>query len=158
LIGGGEISSFIKPGFKPDQELFVRTAQCSTLFPIMQFSIAPWRILDQKHLADCLAMVALRKRMGPEIVALAQAAARSGEPIMRPLAYDFPDGGYEAIHDQFLLGSTILVAPVLQRGAARRAIVFPPERWIGDDGAQVIGPCTREVDAPVSRLPWYRRG
>ena len=158
LIGGGEISSFIKPGFKPDQELFVRTAQCSTLFPIMQFSIAPWRILDQKHLADCLAMVALRKRMGPEIVALAQAAARSGEPIMRPLAYDFPDGGYEAIHDQFLLGSTILVAPVLQRGAARRAIVFPPGRWIGDDGAQVIGPCTREVDAPVSRLPWYRRG
>lgn len=157
LIGGGEISSFIKPGFKPDQELFLRTAQCSTLFPIMQFSIAPWRVLDEQHFAACLAMIALRKRLGPEIAALAQEAARTGEPLLRPLAYNYAENSFERIRDQFMLGENLLVAPVLEQGAVRRTIVFPPGRWTGDDGTQVTGPCTRAVEAPLARLPWYRR-
>ena len=41
MVGGGDIGSFTKPGFQVDQELFVRTLQCSALFPILQFSIAP---------------------------------------------------------------------------------------------------------------------
>ncbi|MBB6633389.1 TIM-barrel domain-containing protein [Cohnella thailandensis] len=76
---------------------------------------------------------------------------------MRHMAYEFPDAGFERVTDQFMLGSDILVAPVLKKGAATRRIAFPPGTWLGDDGRRVEGPCELEVDAPLSRLPWYRK-
>jgi alpha-glucosidase (family GH31 glycosyl hydrolase) len=157
LIGGGEIESFVAPGFAIDQELVVRYAQCSALFPMMQFSAAPWRILDRDHLAACVEAAALHAALAPEILALARHAAVTGEPIVRHLAYEFIEGGYERVGDEFLLGDRILVAPVVAQGARRRTVVFPPGSWVGDDDSLVEGPSTREIAAPLSRLPWYRR-
>jgi alpha-glucosidase (family GH31 glycosyl hydrolase) len=73
------------------------------------------------------------------------------------MAYVFPKGGYEKVNDQFMLGNDILVAPVLQKGAVVRKVLFPQGTWSGDDGSQVIGPCEAHVEAPLSRLPWFRR-
>ncbi|HZT43952.1 MAG TPA: glycoside hydrolase family 31 protein [Chthonomonadaceae bacterium] len=157
MIGGGEIASLSKADFALDQELFVRTTQCATLFPIMQFSMAPWRLLDTEHLDGCLEMVALRRKMGPEIVRLARHAAQTGEPILRPLAYEFPECGLEPVTDQFMLGEDILVAPVLRQGATTRTVVFPPGAWADEDGRCLQGPAEIEVEAPLGRLPWYRR-
>src|SRR5580765_223927 len=56
MIGGGELGSFAD-GAEIDQELFVRFAQCSALFPMMQFSLAPWRVLDDQHLSAVKAAV-----------------------------------------------------------------------------------------------------
>lgn len=159
MVGGGEYSSFptcsMESGF--DAELFVRYAQASALFPMMQFSAAPWRLLNAEHLAYCLAAARLHSEMGKTILALAREAAQTGEPMMRHLAYAYPDLGYEAVSDQFLLGDHLLVAPVVEKGAVSRRIVFPPGRWLGDDGSTVNGPCVQEVAAPLSRLPWYRK-
>ncbi|THF80357.1 glycoside hydrolase family 31 protein [Cohnella fermenti] len=157
MVGGGQYGDLIKPDFQVDQELFVRYAQCSALFPMMQLSTAPWRVLDEQHLEWCVEAARLHGRMGACIEELARHAAKTGEPIMRHLAYEFPDGGYERVSDQFMLGSDVLVAPVLQRGATTRRIVFPPGAWLGDDGSEVSGPCELEVEAPLSRLPWYRK-
>lgn len=90
-------------------------------------------------------------------MALARASARTGEPILRPLAWQWPHQGYEPITDQFLLGADLLVAPVVEKGARKRSVTFPPGRWRGDDGSLVEGPTTREVDVPLSRLPYYER-
>ncbi len=155
MIGGGEISSFLD-GAKIDEELMVRSAQCSALMPMMQFSAAPWRVLNKEHAELSRQAALLHQRMGKEILELARAAAADGEPVVRPLAYAYPNGGYERIRDEFLLGDDILVAPVLEKGARSRKIVFPPGRWRGDDGSVVIGPKTVEVTAPLERLPWYR--
>lgn len=76
---------------------------------------------------------------------------------MRHMAYVFPEGGYEHVTDQFMLGNDILVAPVLEKGAVTRKVAFPAGVWLGDDGSQVSGPYEVEVKAPLSRLPWYRR-
>ncbi|WP_258168579.1 glycoside hydrolase family 31 protein [Paenibacillus sp. AR247] len=157
MVGGGQYEDLIRPDFKVDAELFVRYAQCSALFPMMQFSTAPWRVLDEAHLNLCIEAATLHCRMGDEIAALARHAAETGEPIMRHMAYVFPKGDFEQITDQFMLGDDILVAPVLQKGATTRTIAFPSGTWYGDDGSHVTGPCVIEVDAPLSRLPWYRR-
>ncbi len=77
--------------------------------------------------------------------------------MVRALEYEYPGLGYAGITDQFLLGPDILVAPVVHKGATRRSIQFPPGTWKGDDGSLVTGPCQKEVDAPLARLPWYRR-
>ncbi|GIO31275.1 MULTISPECIES: glycoside hydrolase family 31 protein [Paenibacillus] len=157
MVGGGQYGDLIRPDFEVDAELFVRYAQCSALFPMMQFSTAPWRVLDEKHLEYCIEAARLHARMGEEIASLAKSAAATGEPIMRHLAYVFPDEGYEEVNDQFMLGDDILVAPVLHKGAVSRRVFFPSGAWEGADGSRVTGPCEMEVDAPLSTLPWYRK-
>jgi len=157
MIGGGSWLKFVSPDFVLDEELFIRSTQCSTLLPMMQFSLSPWRVLGKKALEICLRMSALHVEMSGTIEGLARHAAETGEPIVRHMEYVFPHQGYEKIKDQFLLGDGILVAPILQKGATSREILFPPGRWIGDDSSTVEGPCRKTVSAPLERLPWYRR-
>ncbi len=155
LIGGGSFASFL-PGAKIDEELIVRSAQVHALMPMMQFSVAPWRILSPANNAICLRAAELHRQHADTILQLARESARTGEPIVRPLCWRWPGAGYDTIRDQFMLGDDILVAPVVQSGARRRSVVFPPGEWRGDDGTTVAGPATREIAAPLERLPWFR--
>jgi len=157
MVGGGDIESFTADGFQIDQELFVRTMQASLLFPILQFSLAPWRVLDAEHWGYCQDAVRLRQSLAPHILTLAEHSARTGEPIQRHLSYVFPESGLEQVRDQFMLGNKILVAPVTEPGRQSRQVVFPAGRWRGADGEIVAGPCVQDVSAPLARLPWYHR-
>ena len=156
LIGGGEYLSFRNLA-AIDQELIVRAAEVHALMPMMQFSVAPWRVLGPENLATCRRAAALHTERGAEILALARTSAKTGEPIVRSLEYAWPHQGYVDIVDQFLLGPDILVAPVVEKGARKRRLVVPPGRWTGDDGSVVEGPTSVEIDAPLDRLPWYQR-
>ena len=154
MIGGGDLAYFTD-GAPLDQELFVRFAQCSALFPMMQFSLAPWRVLDDRHLAAVLAAVRTRQAVLPDLRALFNHAARTGEPILRPLAYHFP--GYEHVQDQFLLGEDMLCAPVLESGATTRDVALPPGRWQSGDGSILEGPADLALQVSLESLPWWRR-
>ena len=156
LIGGGEYLSFQNLA-STDQELIVRAAQVHALMPMMQFSVAPWRVLTPENLAICRRMATIHTGHGPQILALAREAAKTGEPIVRSLEYAYPGLGYQSITDQFLLGPDALVAPVVEKGARKRRVVVPPGRWKADDGQVVAGPTTIDVDAPLDRLPWFSR-
>jgi len=83
--------------------------------PVMQFSVAPWRILDDRYMNACKKAVEIRKEFTPLILRLAKESSKTGEPIVRPMAYVFPHQGYDAIDEQFMLGDSILVAPVIQK-------------------------------------------
>ncbi len=155
MIGGGDFSSFSNAAVM-DEELIVRSAQVSTLMPMMQFSVAPWRVLSKENLAICKNMANLHYRLGNEIMELAKKCAVSGEPMVRNLEYEFPGKGYEGIKDQFLLGNKIMVAPVVEKGARSREVVFPEGKWMGDDGSEVTGPAKLKIDVPLERLPWFR--
>jgi alpha-glucosidase (family GH31 glycosyl hydrolase) len=129
----------------------VRFAQCSALFSMMQFSLAPWRVLDERHLAA----VRVRQRLRPRLKKLVDEAAGTGEPILRPLAYHFP--GYETVADQFLLGADLLCAPVLESGATRRPVRIPPGAWRGVDSRLVAGPADIEVEVTLESMPRWER-
>ncbi|MEG2453209.1 MAG: glycoside hydrolase family 31 protein, partial [Clostridium sp.] len=113
LIGGGQFASFLNiDQSKMDQELIVRSSQVHALMPMMQFSVAPWSILDQKHLGICLKYARLHQKMGDYILSQARSSAKTGEPIVRHLEYAFPHQGFENCKDQYMLGDKYLVAPM----------------------------------------------
>ena len=86
----------------------------------------------------------------------ATASARTGEPILRPLDFEFPGCGYESIKDQFLIGRTLLVAPVLRPAIQNRSVSIPPGTWVDDLGATVTGPRVIEITTPLNRLPYWK--
>lgn len=155
MIGGGEWTAFL-PGAPFDPELFIRSAQVHALCGMMQFSASPWRVLDAAGQQVIRDLVTMRQtKFAAYFVSLAQACGKSGEPMIRGLAYAYPGHGYEAVKDQFLMGENLLVAPVLEKGAVSRTVVIPPGRWRADDESCVVGPQTIVVQTPLSRLPHF---
>lgn len=135
--------------------LLVRYAKVAALHPMMQFSLAPHRVLDAEHLMAVRQAVDLRQTLLAELTAMVHDAARTGEPILRSLAYDDPDD--PGTTDQYTLGGDILVAPVLEPGATTRRVRFPAGCWVAPDGARFDGPDVRSIPVTLTSVPWYRR-
>lgn len=155
MIGGGDYSSFI--GDKQlDQELIVRSAQCHALMPMMQFSVAPWRILDEQHHQAVKKAVAIRKEFTDEILLLAREAAVTGEPIVRTMEYEFPGQQFEQCKDQYMLGSKVMVAPMLTKGN-KRTVKFPSGSWIDAKGKKIKGGKTILFEVGLDDLLWFRK-
>ncbi len=156
LIGGGEFTSF-QNNDKLDQESIVRSAQVHALMPMMQFSVAPWRVLDAVHFEAVKMAVQIREKHKEYILELAVNASKTGEPIVKPLEFSYPGKGYANVTDQFLLGDKILVAPVLKKGALTRKVVIPEGKWKGFDGKIITGPKTIEVNVQLADLPYFEK-
>jgi alpha-glucosidase len=155
MIGGGLLSDFENIDYnKFDQELMIRSAQTQALMPMMQFSVAPWRVLDTMHLRLSREVALLHVKMGEYIFQLAQNAAKDGEPIVRHMEYVFPGQGFESSNDQYMLGENYLVAPMLEKGNAR-TVKLPKGNWIDDTGKKYKGGQTVKVDVPLNRLPYF---
>lgn len=157
MIGGGQFGSFLGVDqTKLDQKLIVRSCQVHALMPMMQFSVAPWRILNEENLEICAEYARLHEKMGAYILELAGHAAKTGEPIIRHMEYVFPHQGFDTCKDQFMLGDTYLVAPVLTKEDVRE-VSLPKGVWVDDEGKKFKGPRTITVSAGLSRLPYYKR-
>lgn len=155
MIGGGQYLDFDED--RLDQELFVRHAQIAALSPMMQFSAAPWRLLDDAHATAVHQAAETRREHHDLIVDLAKRAALTGEPIMRPLEYEFPHAGLESVTDCFMLGGDLLVAPVTVKGAHRRSVPLPPGQWAGVDGSVIDGGQVVEIPVELGSLPFFER-
>ena len=156
MIGGGQYKNFLEGELDLDQELVVRYAQCSALFPMMQFSVAPWRILDSVHAALCLEAAMLHLKYGAYILELAKESAKSGIPMLRSIGFEY-GSEYTNIKDQFLLGDKIMVAPVLEKGMQIRKVIFPLGTWCDPEGQIIVGPCEMMISAPINVLPYYEK-
>ncbi|MFK8008948.1 MAG: glycoside hydrolase family 31 protein [Saprospiraceae bacterium] len=156
MIGGGEFKSFLKLE-SIDQELIVRSAQCHALMPMMQFSVAPWRILDKEHLAAVLTSVTLRERFSDYILAEAEKSAKTGEPILRSMEYEFPKSGFEKVSNQFLIGEKLLVAPIVEQGVENVNILLPKGTWLGFDGKKYEGGQTIKLKVTLETLPFFEK-
>lgn len=157
MIGGGEWLNRYTPGFETDEELFVRMAQCSALFPMMQFSWAPWEALNEENTELCIEASKLHLSMSEKIIKLVDEATVTGEPIIRCLEYNDPNQGYENITDEFMLGEDILVAPVVTQGTVKREVAFPEGSWKDSEGNVYNGRSRYELDAPIDKLLWFER-
>lgn len=129
MIGGGAYGSFLGEDFKIDEELFVRWLETSLLCPMIQFSIAPWRVLDKKNCSIVKKYLNIRERYTSYILQLAKEASLGNGPILRPMAYEYPEGGYEECKDMYMLGDKYMVLPIVKKGQNERTARLPQGKW-----------------------------
>ncbi len=102
----------------------------------------------------------LRYRLLPYIYTLAAGTHYTDGTIMRPLVMDFAaDRQTWEIDDQYLLGPSIMVAPITEFMARTRQVYLPAgaDWYDAATGARHAGGQTITVDAPRERVPLFVR-
>lgn len=164
-LTGSDIGGFAGPA--PDAELFVRWIWCGVLLP--RFSIhsanndntvtEPWmypEVMDSIRSA-----FQLRNALLPYLYSLGAYSHHTGEPILRPMVYEFQSDPKVRLEDiDFMLGEGILAACVVEKGAQHRNIYLPKDEVFYEL-------CTRQrysggqkitVNAPLDNTPLFQRG
>jgi alpha-glucosidase len=148
----------------PSPEMLVRWIQAGVFFPVMRshstYNVVPrfpW--LHGPEAEDAIRKALdLRYRLIPYYDSLAHENHRSAAPLMRPLVMEFPDD--EKVSNEtseWLMGSRLLAAPVLQAGGAR-SVYLPKDRWFTFDSNQTTeGPQTVSVTEKLDEIPVYVR-
>ncbi len=142
-------------------ELYARWMQQGALSPTMRphgsgKPTEPWRFGGRVE--DIVRdVVRLRYRLMPYLYTLAWENHRTGIPLARPLF--FADPSDERLHEvqhSYLLGKSLLVAPVLRDSTRSRTVTLPEGSWINywTDEA-VEGGRTVTVDAPLAQIPLF---
>ncbi|AZM52052.1 glycosyl hydrolase [Streptomyces sp. WAC 01529] len=149
----------------PSPELYLRWFQLGAYLPLFRTHAAigagrrePWEFGAQVLEHARVALVE-RRRLRPYFVTLAHLAKRTGAPYVRPLWWGRPeDRALRDCEDAFLLGDSLLVAPVLESGARERVVRLPPGRWYDTATGQAYeGPGQVLLEAPLSRVPVLAR-
>ncbi|HUA16834.1 MAG TPA: TIM-barrel domain-containing protein [Verrucomicrobiae bacterium] len=107
----------------------------------------------------CRKYLELRYRMLPYIYSAVHECAKTGMPIMRPLWLHFPnDPKSAACGDAYLWGRSVLVAPVVEKGATTRRVYLPPASWYDFwTGERLEGGREIERAVELETLPLYVR-
>ncbi|MFE7172099.1 TIM-barrel domain-containing protein [Streptomyces sp. NPDC057616] len=149
----------------PSPELYLRWFQLGSYLPLFRTHASlragrrePWEF-GTEVLEHARVALAERRRLLPYFVTLAHLARRTGAPYVRPLWWSAPeDRALRDCEDAFLLGDCLLVAPVLDRGAERRAVRLPRGRWYDTVTEKAYeGPGQVFLDAPLARIPVLAR-
>ncbi len=134
---------------KDFHELLIRWFQYATFCPVMRMhgSNAPSVKLEGQLMGSgapnevwsfgeepCRIMskyLLLREKLRPYIYEQMKNASRNGDPVMRPMFYDFPDDKRTYDYEyQYMFGPDILVAPVIEAYAVSKEVYLPEgARW-----------------------------
>jgi len=104
----------------------------------------------------------MRYRLIPMLYSLGHGAYETGAPITRPLLMEFAaDPRAVAIHDQWLVGTGLMTAPVLTEGG-ERSVYFPSlpasELWFEFNSTTThVGGTSEDVAVPLDSSPVYVR-
>lgn len=149
---GFDIAGFA--GAMPSKELYLRSFLLGTFSPIMQWHSepiggqfseivkskdaindrSPWNMAslyqDNTILEITRNCCNLRKKLLPYIYSEAEFSKNNLQPLMRPLFFEHPDDSKAAeIDDQYYLGRSLLVAPILEQNKEEREIYLPKGNW-----------------------------
>ncbi len=160
---GADIPGFVST---PSPELAARWIQCGALTPFCRNhnhlgepDQYPWSFGPEVE-EMCREALQLRYRLLPYLYTAFIRASESGDPIARPLVYDFQhDRRARETADAYLLGEALLVAPVCEPGVTTRRVYLPEGTWVDwhteerHTGGRFI-----VAEAPLDRIPLFARG
>jgi alpha-D-xyloside xylohydrolase len=106
----------------------------------------------------CKKYLNVREEMRDYTRQLHTRAHEQGDPIMRPMFYEFPeDKKCWELEDQYMYGSDKLVAPVLEPGVKTRDVYLPKGTWTDVNGKEHEGQQTLEAATPLDTMPVFTR-
>lgn len=133
MIDGVDIGGF---GGDGNKELLIRWCEANILMPFFRnhsslFTKAqePYAY-DQETLEIYRKFLEFRYRLIPYLYTLAYRVSTAGEMMVRPLFFNYPEdeNTYE-INDEYMVGDSLLLAPVANQGQTVRAIYLPKGIW-----------------------------
>lgn len=155
---GSDIGGF---GSDTTPELMIRWMQLGCLGPFFRNHSAKGTkqqelyCFDEKTVDACRKALDLRYHLLPYIYDLAHEEL----PILRPLAMEFPkDPVCRELTDQFMVGDSLLAAPVMTPAVTSRAVYLPKGTWYDYySGKRYTGGKYILADAPIDRLPLFAK-
>ncbi|AGB41378.1 family 31 glycosyl hydrolase, alpha-glucosidase [Halobacteroides halobius DSM 5150] len=152
-------------GFTGDTsgELLARWTQLGSFVPffrnhceIRAIYQEPWAFAEEYE-SIITEYIELRYKFLTHIYNLFYQATQTGLPVMRPLVMEYQsDEETHNLSDQFMVGDSILVAPIYQPDRDRRMVYFPEGTWYDFwTGEEYEGNQHVIVDAPLDTLPLY---
>ncbi len=159
---GHDVGGFaVDPANPEDAELYVRWLQLGAFSPMLrthaQFKAEPYHYPQYEAIIKQLILD--RYRWLPYNYTLAYENATKGWPLVRPLNFYEADshGKYDNITDEYLWGSEVLVAPVMQQGATEREVTFPEGTWVdfANPAIRYAGNSTINYKTPLEVLPLF---
>ncbi|MBV9811856.1 MAG: alpha-glucosidase [Acetobacteraceae bacterium] len=147
-------------------ELLCRWAEMAAFTPVMRTHEGNRPADNPQFHTDPAAMAALARaarvhaHLLPYLLALVAEATASGLPLQRPPMLHFPaDKRLATLHDHFMLGPDLLVAPVHAAGATRWRVVLPDGAdWVHLwSGERRRGGGEHVIAAPLGEPPVFWR-
>ena len=161
---GSDTGGYVQAPAGPPEELFIRWFQFSAFSPMLEVVMGgqhtPWYDYSPRMIAAAREQAFLHHDFIPYTRSLMFEATRSGAPLMRPLAFSYPqDPAVATMGDEFLYGPELLVAPVLEEKQIKRPVYLPAGRWIDYHDRKTVhaGGKTITADAPLERIPVFAR-
>ncbi len=136
---------------KPPEELYRRWVPFGMLTSHSRCHGAPPRepweysaqFLEEFRRAD-----ELKYRLMPYIYAQAKDSSERGLPMLRALFIEYPDDpGTWTVEDEYLFGSDLLVAPLMENGATGRDVYLPKGQWIDFQTGKVYAGGWQKIEA-----------
>lgn len=145
-------------------ELYVRWVQLGSFLPFARAHTdrdtpanEPWAY-GAEVLAIARDYIRYRYRLLAYWYTLAREAESTGAPLMRPVWWRDTDSVAQECEDEFLVGDSLLVAPVVQEGATQRDVYLPEGQWWNVwEHTWHAGRERTLVSAPRDRLPLFLR-
>ncbi len=157
---GTDIGGF---GSHTTPELLSRWVEASCFAPLFRNHSAkytrrqePWQF-DQTTLDINRQYIKLHYKFLPYLYNLCYEETQTGLPLLRPLVLHYQnDPAVRECNDEYLVGDSILVAPVTEQGARTRMVYLPEGEWIDywtqehlDGGRYILR------EAPLDICPIY---
>ncbi|MGH9930339.1 MAG: glycoside hydrolase family 31 protein [Pyrinomonadaceae bacterium] len=159
---GSDVGGFIGRG---NGELLTRAYQVSFLAPFCRnhkeidgYDQEPWRF--GKYYEDIIRKyLKLRYQLLPFLYTTLEEAHQSGVPLFRPLVLNYQDDpNTYNLDDEFMIGTDLLVAPVVKPDVTRRLVYLPKGQWYDYwTNKRYEGGTMISVDAPLETVPMFVR-
>jgi alpha-glucosidase len=113
----------------------------------------PYRF-SAETLAIARSCIRTRAMLLPVFESLFRAHLATGAPVIRPLVMEFPGQGFEQVGDVYMLGSSLLLAPLVDTTSAARTVRLPAGQWFSmAESRWVAGATVHEIQrSPVPAL------
>jgi alpha-D-xyloside xylohydrolase len=146
----------------PGREALLRWAEYAAFGVIMQLggggdSHNPWAY-DEGAATIYGGLARQHMQLVPYLDAILRDAAEHGTPSIRSLPLQFPadEQGFAFADSEYLLGPSLLIAPIVEKGSTARTVHLPPGDWTHwFTGGRFTGPGDFAIAAPLGQPPVF---